>query len=170
MVALEQPDTEKYQASSLLIGQRPHEVVFPLREDEFRTLCEGEFSQARASRNLSVGICITAIVGLAAFLAVVDWETSLKPEHRSRVLFGLALLLMTVAGSAVAGIIHQLRMSRASGKSPYSRLTSRIAEWFAGAAQAERSIPPVLGNPESPLLGNARDTNLDTNPAKNVYS
>ena len=139
----EQP-SERYQASSLLVGSRPNEIAFPLREDEFQTLSEGELSDARSSRDLCIGILITAAVGLAGLLALVDWEISLKPEHRVRFLCWMSLLIAAVAGSFVGVLIHQLRMVRASTKSPYYRLKMRITEWFTEASHRHESISEGL--------------------------
>ena len=105
---------------------------------------QGELSDARSSRDLCIGILITAAVGLAGLLALVDWEISLKPEHRVRFLCWMSLLIAAVAGSFVGVLIHQLRMVRASTKSPYYRLKMRITEWFSEASHRHECISEGL--------------------------
>ena len=133
-------ETAGYQAGSLLVGSRPDEMCFPLREEEFHVLREGEISTARSSRDVCIGVCATAIAGLIGVVSTVDWETAWKPEHRGWFLFWLAALWVLVSGSAVGVWIHHSRLRRAREDSPYSRLTKRVTDWFnvqrLGADQA----------------------------------
>lgn len=131
-----------YQASSLLVGSRPNEMGFPLREEEFHVLCEGEVSTARSSRDVCIGVCATALAGLIGVLSTVDWETAWKPEHRSWFLFWLATLLVLVSGSGVGAWIHHSRLRRAFEDSPYSRLTKRVIDWF-NAERLQVQMAPV---------------------------
>jgi len=122
----ETPATHGYNASSLVVSPRPDEVGFPLREDEFQILCEGEVTHARASRDLYIGACIGALVGLVSVLATTDWTTIWQPQRRVRFLVFLLILCSIGAASAIGICIHQSRVTRTRNNSPYSRLQKRI--------------------------------------------
>lgn len=83
------PTAGNYKASTLVVSPRPDELGFPLREDEFQILCEGEVSDARAGRDLCFGAFLGAAVGLAGVLASVDWGTIWGPDRRMPFLLGL---------------------------------------------------------------------------------
>jgi hypothetical protein len=124
------PPTQGYNASSLVVPPRPDEFGFPLREDEFRTLCDGEINEARAGRDLYIGSCIGALVGLAGVVATTDWDTTWQPGRRGWFLVSLVVLLSASVGSAVGVCIHQARLTRTRNDSSYSRLKKRISDWF----------------------------------------
>jgi len=116
-------------------------MAFPLREEEFQILREGEISTARSSRDVCVGIGATALAGLIGVLCTVDWETAWKAEHRGSFLFWLALLWLLLGGSVVGAWIHQSRLQRVREDSPYSRLTTRITDWFGvQRSQGEQAL------------------------------
>lgn len=129
-VAPQTPPAEGYHASSVIVPPRPDEYGFPLREDEFQTLCEGEINEARAGRDLYVGSGVGALVGLVGVLATTDWDTTWKPGRRGWFLSCLVILFSAVIGSVVGACIHQARLTRTRNDSSYSRLRKRISEWF----------------------------------------
>jgi len=119
-----------YQAAALVVPPRPNEFGFPLREDEFHILCEGEVSDARAGRDLCAGFFVGAVIGFVGVLATTDWGNVWQPERRMPFLAWSAVLLIIVAGSGVGWIICYVRLRRTRKDSPYSRLRKRISDWF----------------------------------------
>jgi hypothetical protein len=125
------PKTAGYEAGSLIVQPRPNEFPFPMRESEFQILCEGEISEARAARDLYIGICIGAVVGLVSVFATTDWSTIWQPERRWPFCVFVVILFMLFAGSVVGICIHHARLKRTRGNSPYSRLKRHVEQWFA---------------------------------------
>ena len=120
----------KYQASSLVVPPRPDECGFPHREDEFQILCEGEVSEAKAGRDLCVGAFLGALLGFVGVLATTDWVTIWQPERRVPFILWSAVLLLIMAASGAGSVIYQVRLKRTRNDSAYSRLRTRIADWF----------------------------------------
>jgi hypothetical protein len=140
-----------YHASALVVPPRPDEVGFPLRQDEYETLCEGELSEARANRDLSFGIFVGACVGLCGVLATTDWSTIWQPEKRWPFLAWSVVLLTITVASGIAAIIYHWRLRRTRTNSPYSRLTKKITAWFE--AQQDVAVPSaVQGVPAKPSV------------------
>ena len=133
----EQSPNKGYNAGALVVYPRPDEVAVPLRRDEFDTLCEGGISEARASRDLCLGIFFGAFAGLAGVLATTEWTTIWAPERRGGFLFWVAILFLMVAGSFVGACIHWVRLRRTNKNSPYSRLKTRLLKLYEAQAQAE---------------------------------
>src|SRR5580658_3898981 len=107
----------------LVVRSQPDEIGVPLRKDDFLTLCEGETSQARSSRDVCIGVCGTAFVGLVGVLAAIDVDTVLKWGHLKMIIVGVLIVVLLVAtsGSAVGAYIHNNKVKNASLNSPYSR-------------------------------------------------
>lgn len=133
----------KYQASSLVVPPRPDECGFPLREDEFQTLCEGEISEARAGRDLCIGSGVGALVGLAGVLANTDWDTIWQPGRRGWFVTSLVILLSAVVGSVAGVCIYQARLVRTLNDSSYSRLKKRISDWFRAQSLPGKEVLEV---------------------------
>jgi len=90
------PTARGYNAGGSLVAfPRPDEVVVPLRRDEFDILREGGASSEKASRDLYIGIGVTAVVGLIGILATMDWGNAWQAGHRTWVLPFLVLLVAT---------------------------------------------------------------------------
>jgi len=126
------PAPAKYTAGSLVVPPRPDEVGFPLREDEFKTLCEGEVSTDRSGRDLSIGLFVGALVGIAGIVATIDWDLVWKPEHRTYFICSAVILLLVASGSLAGIIICCVRLYRTRKSSSYSRLKSRMEGFFKG--------------------------------------
>jgi hypothetical protein len=136
----ERPDIGGYQASSLLVGSRPDEMAFALREEEFRILCEGEVSASRSNRDVCIGIAFTALVGLIGVLSIVDWASAWNAGHRGW-LFWLGILLISLSGATMGALVHHMRLRNVSDNSAYSRLRQRITDWFgAQRIQGEQAV------------------------------
>lgn len=101
-----------------------------MRRDDFQTLCEGGVSEARANRDLCLGIFFTSAVGLAGVLMTADWEYEWKPEKRTLFLLFASILLVTVAGSFVGAVIYDFHRRKIVKNSPYSRLVIRLGKQY----------------------------------------
>ena len=123
----------RYQAGGgLVVVQVPDEVGVPLRHDDFLTLCEGGTSQARASRDVCIGISCTAAAGLIGVLAAIDWDTISKAGLlKIIVLIALVVALLAATSGAIVGaFVHNSRMTRSMNDSPYSRLKARLLKQY----------------------------------------
>jgi hypothetical protein len=132
------PPVKGYQAGVVVARPLPDEMAVPLRKDQFDILCEGGIGEARASRDLCIGVFFGTLAGLVGVVATADWDTVWKPERRWLFLLPVLVLCMGVAGSAVGACIHWVRLSRADSDSPYSRVRKQLSELFS-----ERG-PPVI--------------------------
>jgi hypothetical protein len=132
-----------YQASSLVVSARPDEIGFPLREDEFQILLEGDVSEARAGRDLCVGSCLTALLGLLGVVATADWATVVQQERKLPLVICIALVGIA-AGCGVGSTIYHRRVITTRHNSTYSHLVTRVSEWFDrahGLSEGERAHP-----------------------------
>jgi hypothetical protein len=116
--------------AGLVVSRLPDEVGVAVRRDQFDILCEGGIGEARASRDLCLGIFFGAVIGIGGVLATTEWDNVWKPEHRgSFILWGVILLIM-VSGSGVGAIIYGVRLWRTRGNSAYSRLVERLKKLY----------------------------------------
>jgi len=122
-----------YEASSLIVAPRRDEFAFALREDEFQTLYDGEINEARAGRDLFLGLCLSALVGLVGLAATTDWSAALHQGRWGPLLWMLSLVVL-VAGPGAAAIVHHRRYTRTRDDSPCARLRKRVSEYFQGQA------------------------------------
>lgn len=127
------PEQESYQAASLIVTPRPVEFGFALREDEFEILCDVQINEARAGRDFSLGLFLSAALGLVGLAATTDWNAVLH-QGRTGPLVWMAILLVLVAGPGAAAIVHHRRYSRTRTESPHSHLRKRISQYFSDAA------------------------------------
>jgi hypothetical protein len=123
------PRPGNWQASSLIVGPRPDEHGFVLREDEFQILCDGEINDARAGRDFFLGLFASAAVGLICLAATTDWDAVVHQGRKGPFLWML-LLVTLVAGPGVAAIVHHRRYADIRDDSACARLKKRISEYF----------------------------------------
>ena|SRR5579859_595956 len=124
------PAPPNFTVSSTVVAPSSAEFAFPLREDQFQTLCEGEMSTDRAGRDLCVGLFFGAVVGLVSVLATTDWATVWTPLRRSPFMWSLGILLVISAGSLFGTIVCWVRLWRTRKNSSYSRLKGKIEGFF----------------------------------------
>jgi hypothetical protein len=124
------PEGATFHVSSIVVNPRPDEVGFPLREDEFQILCDGNISEARANRDLCIGAFVGAVLGLAGLFASTDWGTIWQQQHTRWFLVSFIFLLLIVGGCGAGWWIFQRALTRTTSDSPYSRLRKRISESF----------------------------------------
>lgn len=123
-----------FTVGSTVVQPSSAEIAFPLREEQFLMLCEGESSTDRSGRDLSIGLFCGALVGIAGVLAAVDWNFVWKPEHRTLFILSSVILSLVTSGSLVGIIICWLRLRRNRNDSSYSRLKRRIDDFFKSIA------------------------------------
>jgi hypothetical protein len=125
-----------FTVGSTVVPSGAAEVAFALREDQFRTLCEGEMSTDKSGRDLSIGLFVGAAVGFVGILATTDWATVWNSDRRTPLIWSSGILFFIAAGSLVGAIICCLRLYRTGKNSSYSRLKSRIEGFFKGNQSA----------------------------------
>lgn len=146
------PQTEQankqasYKAGGGLVVQPlPDEIGVPLRKDDFLTLCGGEISEARARRDVCIGIGCTAMVGFFGVLAAIDWDTIWKSGHFKIFVLVLLLILLLVgtSGAAVGALIHNSHLKRTLTTSPYSRVMARLLKEYDAKEASQGSYDLV---------------------------
>jgi hypothetical protein len=139
----EQGKQASYKAGGGLVVQPlPDEIGVPVRRYQFDILCEGGIGEAKASRDLYTGICVTALIGFVGTLVAIDWETILAAQHRAKLILALVsmgLLFAAVAVSAAGICIHEARRKRTLIDSPFAREKARLLRLYA--QEAASAIP-----------------------------
>jgi hypothetical protein len=125
------PLPQGYQTRSMVAVATPAERTFSLGYDEFRNLCDENNGAERAGRDLCLGLCVGAVVGLISVLSTVDWDT-VWVKGRGRFLLCSAVLLAIAAGSAAGTTIYWQKMARED--TAYSRLRKKISDFFTSQA------------------------------------
>lgn len=116
----------------------PREPFYPLRQDQFLTLRDGETSEARALRDACIGALVAAVVGIAGLLAVIKWDA---PITEQKVAIGATMLLCVGAATAlIVALVQQRQINRTRMKSAYSRLVSTIETRFQVPQQDSESM------------------------------
>jgi hypothetical protein len=123
----ETPATQGYQASSLVVAPRPDEMGFPLREDEFQTLCDGSSSDAKSGMYLCIGLFVSAVVGVISLFENADWA-SFWASKRGMLLAYFGVELVIAAASLAGLVICGYRLGKPN--TPYSRLKKKIESYF----------------------------------------
>jgi hypothetical protein len=135
-----------YQASSLLVSSRPDEIGFPLREDEFRILREGDANEARAGRDFCLGSCLTAALGLLGIVATADWVAIL--QHPRKLPFIVCAAMLGIAAGCGTGSVIYHR--RSSAPATIRRIRGSLRESPSGTEKREQGAKPMLA-PQTPL-------------------
>jgi hypothetical protein len=117
-----------FQARSTVVPTIPADMAYPLREDEYQTLCDGASGADRASRDLCIGLFVGTMVGIIGVLATVDWQIFWAQKHIG-LLFWLGILLFIAAVAAAGCAFYWRQMYRKD--TSRSRLKVRISEFFA---------------------------------------
>src|SRR6266852_5375310 len=66
---------------SLAMEPQPDVTPYPLRPDQFQTICDGEMSVSRSTRDACVGAFLTGAVGIASVFLTIDWEVAFNQER-----------------------------------------------------------------------------------------
>lgn len=130
------PDTGQPQEVRVAVGgtvvvpTQPEEVGYPLRRAEFDILCEGEnANKDERWRDVCIGVCATALMSLFALFATADWARILTSKAWVALTLSVVLLVIFVSSFVVSLILHS-RVKRQALSSGYSRLKTRIENYF----------------------------------------
>ena len=106
----------------------PPEPFFPLRQDQFSTLRDGEMSEFRAARDACLGAFVASVVGIVGLVAAINWNASIREQKTP--LAAMAILCVGAAAALVVGCIQQRHMTHMLTRSAYSRLLNSIERKF----------------------------------------
>lgn len=132
-----------YQVASVVAGRLPEELSFPLREEQFQTLCDGADGHERAWRDLCIGLLISGVIGLTGLIPAVDWPKEWM-NGNWKPFACLAALFLIVAGALAGALICGTRMHKEN--TPYTRLKKKISGFFAAELPEFAILSPVSGN------------------------
>lgn len=132
-----------YNAGGLIAYPLPDEIAIPLRREELETLCEGGIGEERASRDLYVGAAVGTIAGFIGVMATTDWDTVWTPARRWWFLIPFLILCIMAAISIMGVCVHQHRLKRTLGDSPFSRLKARLLRLFDAPRTANIALDNV---------------------------
>jgi hypothetical protein len=120
-----------YQAGGgMIVSKLPDEPGVPVRRDQFDILCEGGVAEARASRDVCLGILGAALAGIIGVLATTEWDSVWKPDRRWPFIFWVVVLLIMVSGSGVGALIYEIRRRTTKTNSPYSRVVAQLTKLY----------------------------------------
>lgn len=114
---------------TLVVPPQPDESCYPLRLDQFQTLCDGEMSEARSIRDACVGAVATGVFGIAGLYFTIDWGSAISHVQKGPFVVTTILCFLTLASVGVAVVEHR-RMKQTRGHSTYSRLVKVISVYF----------------------------------------
>jgi hypothetical protein len=115
-------------ASLVISAPLPDVTPFLLRPEDFLTLRDGEMSEVRSLRDISIGAFIAGAVAIASQLATLDWK--LAAEQGRHPVFWTVVLLVITATALFAAAITQALMTHMRTRSAYSRLIATISSYF----------------------------------------
>lgn len=130
---------EGFQAGSTIVIPRADERAFPLRQSEFKILCDEASSSDRAGRDTCVGIFLSTLASIASMYLAIDW-TNFWLQRRWGVLVCFAVPTFIAAGSLAGSIFYLARMSRE--ETPCSRLQDEIKAFFSVLETSTVSAEP----------------------------
>lgn len=120
----------EFVAQSSLVTQLPDENLATLSRMDFQILLDGEPNEAKAGRNLWLGILGSAVIGFVGLLATIDWDTAFRQARKSPFVWTAVLFAIALA-SACGALIYQVRYRKTHGCSAYSTLMKRLSGHFA---------------------------------------
>ncbi len=133
-----------------VVTPRPSEQAYPLRREEFLTLCDGEAANtAQQWRNFCLAWLFSAVIGLAGLWGSVDLGQAIEAKRMTPVYWVLFLALM-VLGSFCLTLFFHVCGKRQQGTGPYTRLKKRIEGSFG--VTRESNAPHQSTDPSSPYM------------------
>lgn len=120
-----------YAVESTVVAPLPAQRAFPLKKADFLTLVDDNTGSERASRDLHIALCLTALVGMVGLIAAIDWSKPFTQQMIPSICF--FVLLIVVAATGYGCIHHHLRMKHEN--TPYTRLKQFITKFFEEADQ-----------------------------------
>ena len=113
---------------TLVVPQQPDVMTYPLRQDQFETLCEGEMSTARSTRDACFGAFLTGAVGIIGIFVTIDWDEAVKLGRHP---YAWTFILCLLTGLAIIYLaVSSIQMWRTKTESSYSRLVEKLRQYF----------------------------------------
>jgi hypothetical protein len=138
-----------------VVTPRPSEQAYPLRQEEFLTLCDGEGANAAAQwRNFCLAWFLSAVIGLAGLWGSVDFDQAVKTKRMSPVVWALALGLMVLVSLCLTLFFHFYGRKQ-QGAGPYTRLKKKIGDIFNathGSTGVRQGAEPGLSSMRDRLV------------------
>ena len=131
----------------LLVQPLPDEIGIPVRRYQFDILCDGGIGEAKASRDVNVGVFAAAFAGLVGVLIAIDWDVILAPGHVGKkvwlAVWAVVLLVMVVA-SATGVCIYEARRKRTLTDSPYAREKARLLRLYEAQEDSSGKLRDLI--------------------------
>jgi hypothetical protein len=115
----------------------PNVTPYPLRQEEFLILRDGEMSEYRSLRDTCFGAFLVGAAEITSHLSDPEWVSALK-QGRSTSLWSLVIFIITATTFILTVTTHVL-MRRMSNRSAYSRQIATISQYFH-IENAERGL------------------------------
>ncbi len=149
-----------------VVTPRPSEQAYPLRQEEFLTLCDGEGANAAQQwRNFCLAWFLSAVIGLAGLWGSVDFDQAVQSKRMSPVIWALVLGLMVLASLCLTLFFHAV-CRKQQGAGPYMRLKKRIGDMFnatAGSAVVRQGAEPGFSPMRDRLVIRSAKYGVDDN-------
>jgi len=135
---------EGFQTGAVFTRPTPAEDSYPLRLDQYQTLCDGSSGNERANRDFYKGLFFGALLGVIGFVAGIDWASFWA--KKSWVLLGCLVVLLSIfLWSLVEWIGHNKKLG--TEDTTYTRLKKTISQHFQSCAN-RRLTQPATGSSE----------------------
>lgn len=123
-----------FNVGTTVIYPRETETAYPIREEQFITLCEGETAEAKSNCKEYKGYAVGAAIGMLGLLAGTDLQSVWGPGHTLffvsfLALFGLGLV------SAALSLMHLKAYERTRTSSSYARTKTEVSAYFTKLRQ-----------------------------------
>ena len=134
-----------FQTGAVFTRPTPAEDSYPLRLDQYQTLCDGSSGKDQANRDFYKGLFFGALVGAVGLVAGVDWDNFWT--KKSWVLVGCLVLLLSISlWSLTEWLSHNKKL--ANEDSTYTRLKRTISQHFQSSVN-RRLTQPAAGSSEA---------------------
>ena len=125
----------RFEAESTLNIQLPDNRHATISKMDFAVIKDGESAGPKATRDLCLGIAITALLGLVGYIAAVDWSAKTKAGEI------LPFILATLQGAvflAFGGltVFFQRQLKRLRKLSAYGTLIGRLENHFSSTQES----------------------------------
>ena len=115
-----------------VVTPQPNERAYPLRMEEFLTLCDGDETNTSAQwRNFCLAAFVTAAIGFAGLLATIDFAQVVAEKKLAPIVWTSVMALIMLLSGVLTAFFHSIsRESEEAGA--YKRLKRRIQDSLGG--------------------------------------
>jgi hypothetical protein len=125
-----------FEAGTLHVERLPDESLALLSRVELQVLRDGEVNEAKAGRDLCLGVLASAAIGLIGMISTIDWDAAFLGRRPAPFIWA-AILLAIIAAFGLGAAIYHSRYERTLHHSAYADLMKRLEEHF------KKHNPPV---------------------------